>query len=822
MTNYNLQRTIFLLVCVFCLALTTTAQNPFDGIVLKKNTDYLSAKISGFSELVINSPDNGTVNLIDVSGGFKVKYTPDSNYTGKDTIIVEYLTSGNAPSIAFALFTFDVRHSIINLVNDHYAVSSNSPYAYFNVGANDTGSDAPISVSSVITEMGGYAYISQDSLFFKPKPNFEGIAVVSYRACDTLGYCAIGQAQFIVVDSANLATEDTLVLFTAENVEVQILMPDTGFSASVNPGLGILHNDQNGQVFTYQPLQNTNGADTFEMSNADSILRHIIVNIIDVPEVNERVVPDYIYTHKNTTVTFDVLDNDIVSTGRVSSYTGVSNGTLTKISSRDFEYIPDSAFEGVDKFTYTTCVNGSNCETTVVKIYVGNLNPDNQSNYDLVTPKNRPIVINYDVPISNFMFQLAQSPTNGTLTIYPGYDTLTIGCEVVKGHNLAVYQPDTNYVGFDEFDLEYCVDSNDCQLVKVKIDVLDMQLDSVCVCADDCVWPGDVDYDGEVNMMDLLSLGWNIGAEGSARPYAEPNNWYGQYCPDWDQSQLNNENLKHADSDGDGIITVADTSGIVNFYNKVHSILTEPNFEPAEYPISLEIESPNNPQIGDFVLVNVLAGSSDYPAYNLHGLHLNLDFDPNVIDTSSLVMNFMPHSWILNYDACVDLTRKDGSNLQGGISRIDGRAKSGFGIVAQVGFIVEDDIDGLKLENGILNYNIELTNSSVMLGNGEILHLKNKSVPLRIKLPRNPQPQNEELIVYPNPAPDHLNMALNGGTDIENLQVYDLTGRLMYTEEGIGSRFHSINTRTLKPGIYILKTITSSGMSQSIKFQVFR
>jgi hypothetical protein len=820
MTKPYIYKATSLLVCFLLLSAIALSQSSSNTVVLKKNTSFTSSAISGFSELVIDHPNNGTVNLSNVSGGFDIEYTPDSSFVGYDTVVVEYLTMGSAPMIDYAVFTFDVRHSILNVQNDYYAVVANAPYAHFDVGNNDTGSDGPIKPSDIVTVQNGYAYVLHDSLFFKPRSNFDGIAVLTYKACDTLGYCTKGQVQFIVVDSSNIATDDTLNLFTAENVDVQLLLPDSGFTAAISPGLGILQNDLNGQVYTYQPLQNTNGVDSFEMVNADGLSRYVIVNIIDVPDANQRVVPDYVYTHKNTSVSFDVMDNDVINTGNVSSYTQTSFGNLTKISSTEFEYVPNNNFVGVDKFTYTSCMSGSDCETTVVKIYVGNLNPDNRSNYNLVTPKNRPIVINYDVPLSNFMFQIAQAPQNGSIDIYPGYDTLLIGCEEVRGHNLVVYSPDQDYVGFDEFDLEYCVDSSNCQLVKVKVDVLDMQLDSVCVCADDCVWPGDVDYDGKVGMKDLLTLGWHVGKDGVSRPYASSNTWYGQYCPDWTESQANNENLKHADIDGDGEITVADTIGIVNFFDNVHSILTEPINEGADYPISLEIASPADPQIGDFVVVNVLAGSQSYPALDLHGLHLNLDFDPRIIDTSTLEMNFAPNSWLVNNDACLDMVHHEGKNIQGGLSRVDANARAGFGIVATVGFIVEDDIDGLSTDGSSLNYTVQLTNSSIMKGNGEIVQLSDIRLPLTISLDNEEQSRSEDIVLYPNPAPNRLNLALNGGEEIESIQVFDLSGRMMYQEESIDTRFHHLSTQSLQDGIYILKMRSSSGMTHSKKFQV--
>ncbi|HKK63443.1 MAG TPA: Ig-like domain-containing protein [Bacteroidales bacterium] len=811
-----------LLCLAACIAVQMLYAQPHKNIDVKRNTSFTSDTIAGVAQIIIDYPQQGDYDFIDIQGGFLFQYEPDSGFVGLDTVIIEYMNSTGG-DIQYEVYFFHIQPSLIYLKDDYYPVESGQDYQSFDVLLNDSGTDSPFSLHEIIHVNNGFSYVEDDSLFYKPANNFEGISSVTYKACDSLGYCDIAQAQFIVVDSTNILSEDSLILYTPENTSIRFILPDTGFQTVGAPDLGIIIDEFEGRVFEYSPFQNTNGTDILEMDNSE-LNRTVIIHIIDVPTPNQRVVDDYIYTHKDTEIEFDVLTNDFISNGRVNSHTSAPNGTLIKLGDGEFRFIPDADFEGLTQFTYTTCIFGSNCETGRVKIFVGNLNPDNRSNYNLITPKNRDLVINYDVPIANFMFEIAQDCSNGELTIYPGLDTLSIGCEEVTGYNLVVYTPDSNYVGEDEFDLEYCVNGGiDCEIVKVKVDVIDQNLDSVCICADDCVWPGDINHDGKVDMIDLLSLGWHVGLDGEERPYAQPDEWFGQYAPNWDKDQINSSNLKHADVNGDGLVRVEDKDGINEFYNNIHSILNEPIKEPRTYPIMLEIAGPSDPEPGDYVLMNVLAGTENNPAIDLHGLELNFDFHPDIVDTSTIEMFFSPSSWLVGNNTSIDLVKHQGRSIDGAISRIDRRGRAGFGLVAQVGFIIEDDLDGIRASDNIITYNIGLSQASVMLGDGSIISLQKIAVPLNIKMYPDKEAgafSAQDILVYPNPAREIINIRTNSHT-LQTVELYDAQGRIVHVNELDNPNSYSkINTNNTVPGFYILRVENQDGTWVSKKVQI--
>lgn len=67
-----------------------------------------------------------------------------------------------------------------------------------------------------------------------------------------------------------------------------------------------------------------------------------------------------------------------------------------------------------------------------------------------------------------------------------------------------------------------------------------------------------------------------------------------------------------------------------------------------------------------------------------------------------------------------------------------------------------------------------------------------------------------ELAIYPNPVNDRLFVEANEA--IEELELFDLSGRSIYGQKGEGETVLEINiTSTLPPGIYVLKVLSENG-----------
>jgi len=68
---------------------------------------------------------------------------------------------------------------------------------------------------------------------------------------------------------------------------------------------------------------------------------------------------------------------------------------------------------------------------------------------------------------------------------------------------------------------------------------------------------------------------------------------------------------------------------------------------------------------------------------------------------------------------------------------------------------------------------------------------------------------NSDLLVYPNPASNTL--TINSESNLLNLTIYDLTGRIVYSEEVLNQNKLTVDISGLTDGMYLLKAETEQG-----------
>src|SRR5690606_8257033 len=104
----------------------------------------------------------------------------------------------------------------------------------------------------------------------------------------------------------------------------------------------------------------------------------------------------------------------------------------------------------------------------------------------------------------------------------------------VSGFNMIVYTPGFGFVGEDEMRIQYCA-GGECKDLKIYVDVEDYFPDFLCY--DDCIWPGDINNDGRVDMQDLLPLAYHLGEVGYSRN-TSAEHWTGENGMNWGTHQL--------------------------------------------------------------------------------------------------------------------------------------------------------------------------------------------------------------------------------------------------------------------------------------------
>lgn len=159
----------------------------------------------------------------------------------------------------------------------------------------------------------------------------------------------------------------------------------------------------------------------------------------------------------------------------------------------------------------------------------------------------------------------------------------------------------------------------------------------------ECVWPGDINLDGKVNMMDFLCLGIANQETGPIRPNSTTN-WVGQPSPDWsvqfDSANVlaSGLNYKYADCNGDGVIDMdADAAIIQNNMGFFHDInISDPGIGP-----SLHLEHLNTTFsfTGDTAILTVgvyLNGQNDTDVDDFYGIAFNMSFSDPVVQAPLL------------------------------------------------------------------------------------------------------------------------------------------------------------------------------------------
>ena len=662
---------------------------------------------------------------------------------------------------------------------------------------------------------GGNAWYSNNQINFIPDADIER-AFIQYAVKDTFGTVANGLIHFIK-DDANFVSTDTLKYTLLNTRHQNIILPAEGFTLLSTPLLGSV-SSVHPRVLKYIPTKSASGTDTFILVDSGNNTRVVEIKLIHISQNTSSVRDDKFYTPKNTPITFDVFANDLSSNFPIINY----SPALVRDTLGIFTYTPPSGFSGVSNFTYK--VNYGQYQVTgKITIVVGNFTPLTTQDYTFNTIKNESLVVNYDVPVNGYHFNVLNQPNFGIVEVFE--NTLVgEGCDTLMSKATIIYTPDNNYYGNDSFDIEYCILNNPCIVQKVAIQIYNVAPDTLCHCkGSDCVWPGDLNGDGRVSVRDILSIGRFGGLSGASRSDIASPFWSGQKADDWSYTHPNGLNIKHVDANGDGLISSADTSAISSYYATVHTFVPEEVLAIKDYPFNL---IPNSTELdsGDLLILDIEIGDATKDVVDLFGLAFGLNVSPLMIDSSSLSVQFDKFSWFADNSPTLQMYKqpKEG-NIHTAFTRtasivedeVEGFKPvgvAGNGIIGRILFIVEDEVEGFKTNDNFITRRISTNGIEVQDADGERYIVPDTYVDVRINLNKKEiQPTEDKLIVYPNPARDNVLLHFNGRNEIKAYRIYDQMGMLINNTEDINAQSTQFNTNNYLSGIYMLQVVTTQG-----------
>ncbi len=757
------------------------------------------------------SPQLGLASIsIGAGSTLKVMFTPTTGVSGSTDLIVTYFSSTQPVHPVTRAYRFVIAPEIILTADDQYVVDKGGINIPLAVLQNDSATSGPMHLSTVSVLNRGEAMISStgDTILFTPDPDFEGDTWIQYIVCDTTGQCAQGSAQILVRDP-NLQDHLVFKKFLLNQQKLEIITPFPDFEVSIAPSNGMLE-QTSPNAWAYTPTEGYAGQDTFALQLGGLVSRTYQITSYQKAQ-NTQARDDKFYVRPGLSVSFNVLNNDLLDFDLVS-HTNPTKGSLLNLGNGTFIYSPNPGFRGVDKFTYTSCFEDTvYCETATVLLHVTDLEPENQFTYSLQTSEDLPLVIEHPIVYTDFSYIISQQPAHGQFVFFNGLHEIDLPCESIDGYNTLVYIPDPGYTGTDHFEYYFCVQpSNLCYLVKADVEVIATPEAENCPCVVNCIWPGDTDRDGRVDMSDLLVLAHHLGETGSPRPYQEPTAWFGQHPGNWSYSS-NGQKGRFLDANGDGAITQEDVAAISNYYNRTHDIVVKDVQQKLPYQFSL-IPVQFSLDSGDVVILDVSVGTANNPVLNMKGAKFSVNIPPAMMDSSSVEVLFHENSWLAEGSPYISLAKVpwDG-RIDAGYAKALNTGASGHGVIATIVFIIEEDVEGFKTDDDLIRIPVSLHTGTFMGEDGTLYDVEGHDIVLTYD-PRGTRQDPYTLILYPNPAADVVNVHVNGKTEIESVRLFDMQGRTLNVPQSIHGKRAQLQTDGLPQGLYVIQTHHTHGV----------
>jgi hypothetical protein len=800
------------------LTTTSSAQTIFEEIDLLQG-EVLPIQLT--SQVVPpqlkSDPVEGNIVEQEPSNGpdYVLNYIPDSSFLGSDGFAVEVITSFNYSDPAASIkktyvFLINIQASMVE-TNDDFVHLTSQDEVVIDVLANDetSSSDLTVTLAQVLK---GTAIVNGDQTI-SYTPNGDDPDYIVYSVTDDFN--TISSSTIYLTQESETTEEFTIKEYTIASGNSQyIILPNDDFTL-VTEDFDFGEVEQiNSFVYKYSSEENSGGFELVEFTDSDENIHHATIDIIEKYTDVGFVKDDLFYSASNTNIIFDVSLNDIYDQYVISDY----SEELTYIGSGEFSYTPTPYYSGVKKFTYTAD-DGFTEEIGEIELVISNFKPTNYFDYNFSTPENQPRIVEYNVPLGTEFFGIVSLPDHGSIEIFTEDESVDLGCDEGIQKVFAVYTPDEDYVGMDDFTIKYCAsDNNLCNNISILVETVENDLEA-CICVDDCVWPGDANGDGKVSVVDALSIGRFIGNGGAAREDSPFGDIYeGSSADDWSTTQVNGKNLKHADANGDGYITSEDLDVVIDNYGEINSVISADILGVKNLPFLLTTDA-TDIDSGDWLVLNVILGDDDFPAIDLHGVAFAVNLPASLVDSASVEVEYLESGYFVKDAPYVSLTHQptDGIIHTAG-TKSNAVGSTGAGIIATVSFIVEEDAEGFKDDKrsfaeriGDIVATISITDIIIEDSRGFKYSLPNSSLDIVVNSGEDESSEVlTDLSVYPNPAKDIVTVATKNGTKFTSIDVYSMEGQLVKSIANLNETEAQIQINGLTKGLYILQASTST------------
>jgi hypothetical protein len=471
-------------------------------------------------------------------------------------------------------------------------------------------------------------------------------------------------------------------------------------------------------------------------------------------------------------------------------YLVFADGVISGPYDYSLPFITVGPFAGNGSSVYDILIIDMQNPTCYGYVEVGPINCENQG----------------DCHIYDLVYDIIPCDAEGNFSVFLNFQYDNVGDNgfmvVGNGHNYGAFSYDDLPItigplpGNGEVNYEFGVrdvDHPDCH-------------DAVGVGPIDCtpglVWPGDADNDNIARHFDLLRIGLANGTQGPPRN-TQGVNWEGVPAANWNQFFEDDVNYKYADCNGNGLINKADKEAIAENYGETHGPV--PPFEPtpatpADPPIFLNIPNAQFPN-GAVLEAPIVIGTADIPVEALYGVAFTIEYNPQVIDPTTITINYPDNSWLGIYNENLISIHKHypGEGLvEIALTRLNHENAGGHGPVAMFRGVI-DDIAGMT------EVELQITKIRALRANESAVALYAPITPLSI-LAGTEDPGMIDLMrslkVYPNPTTDEVVIYNKYMLPVEEIAVLDAKGQ----DTGLSvSNNNRISLASMQAGVYILR-----------------
>jgi hypothetical protein len=338
--------------------------------------------------------------------------------------------------------------------------------------------------------------------------------------------------------------------------------------------------------------------------------------------------------------------------------------------------------------------------------------------------------------------------------------------------------------------LKVCINDNEDCCKTIEFDAPDCNL----------AWPGDANDDNIANNFDLLNIGLAYGTEGPSRP-TQGIEWIGLVAEDWTITFENEVNFKHADCNGNGVVSDGDIEAILLNYDQTHGEVN--GFEPVtptddDPAFFVDLPESEDIEFGVPFSAPIILGTDAQPLEDIYGIAFTINFDPEIINPSSIEISYDP-SWIgaqpINLIK-MDKTKAAEGKVEIAISRIDQNNVSGFGeIAAFIGII--DDIAGKQ------DMTVEISHVMAIKNNEVRIPLRTPVQTVELVTNVKEWTNDTKVNIYPNPTTDRIFIKTSDNSPIEFVEILDVNGRVI---QRIEQPENDLSLDNFTSGMYILHT----------------